>query len=418
MQVFSVAQFLAYVNDTFKAIWDPTAVCVEGEVSGFRVSQGQWVNFDLKDEEALVSAFMVLRNLTVPLQDGMRVRLSGYPRVYPKYGKFSFNAERVELVGEGTLRKALAALREKLAAEGLFDPERKRVLPRFPKRIALIASRDSAAYGDFVRILKERWSGLEIDLYHVLVQGGDAPSSIIKAIEMVNGSPPYEGGVRGGLMETSPHPSFARRGSVPYDALVLTRGGGSFEELMAFNDERLVRALYASKIPTLVGIGHERDLTLAEEVADVRGSTPTDCARRLVPDRQELLYTIATLQGRIAEAVDELIIERERVIDERLSSADRWLQGVRQKYEVIAPRVSEMQERWQTSLNERIESYLRLLASFDPTAVVRRGFAIVRDTSGAVLTSAKGVKGGERLTVGLRDGDVGTVVESISSRLL
>ncbi len=393
MQIFSVAQFLAYVNDTFKAIWDPSEVSVEGEVSGYRVSQGQWVNFDLKDEEALVSVFMVLRNLHVPLQDGMRVRLSGYPRVYPKYGKFSFNAEKIELVGEGTLRKALAALREKLATEGLFDTVRKRELPRFPKRIALIASRDSAAYGDFVRILKERWGGLEIDLYHVLVQGVDAPSSIVAAIESANAA-------------------------TAYDALILTRGGGSFEELMAFNDERLVRALYASKIPTLVGIGHERDLTLAEEVADVRGSTPTDCARRLVPDRKELLYTVATLQQRIAEAVDEVLIERERVIDERLTSADRWLQGVRQKFEVIAPRVSETEERWQASLNERIESYLRLLASFDPTAVVRRGFAIVRNGSGTVLTSAQGVKPGERLTLAMRDGTVKTRVEPLQQPLL
>jgi exodeoxyribonuclease VII large subunit len=203
-----------------------------------------------------------------------------------------------------------------------------------------------------------------------------------------------------------------------YDALILTRGGGSFEELMAFNDERLVRALYASKIPTLVGIGHERDLTLAEEVADVRGSTPTDCARRLVPDRKELLYTVANLQQRIAEAVDEVLVGRERLIDERLLSADRWLQGVRQKFEVIAPRVTEMEERWQASLNERIDSYLRLLASFDPTAVVRRGFAIVRDATGAVMTSAQGVKPGERLTVGLRDGNVKTIVEAIQDSVI
>src|SRR5574337_497259 len=115
MQILSVTQFLAYVNDTFRAIWDPTMVAIEGEVSGFRVSQGQWVNFDLKDTDALVPVFMVLRNLTLPVQDGLRVRLYGYPRVYPKYGKFSFNADRLELVGEGALRKALAMLREKLA---------------------------------------------------------------------------------------------------------------------------------------------------------------------------------------------------------------------------------------------------------------------------------------------------------------
>ncbi len=400
MHVFSVTQFLSYVNETFRAVWDAQDACVEGEVSGFRISQGQWVNFDVKDESALISVFMVAQKLQVPLQDGMRVRLYGVPRVYPKYGKFSFNADRVELVGEGALRKALAMLREKLAAEGLFEPSRKRPLSRFPSRICLIASRESAGYGDFIRIVSERWGGLEIDLYHVLVQGENAPMQIVAAIEQANAVARGEQPVR------------------PYDALVLTRGGGSFEELMAFNDERVVRALYASKIPTLVGIGHERDLTLAEEVADVRGSTPTDCARRLVPDRRETLYAIATQQERITDRLKDMLAEREERIRQAMTSADHWLERVRVLQEHVFTRVIERAEAWLSGLVLRTESFDRLFTSLDPRSVMRRGYAVIRDASGRVVVSSKMMKPGDDLRVELRDGEASAVVKSVLQSLL
>lgn len=392
MQIFSVSQFLTYVNETFRAVWDAQEACVEGEVSGFRISQGQWVNFDVKDEGALVSVFMVAQKLHIPLADGMRVRLYGLPRVYPKYGKFSFNADRVELIGEGALRKALAMLREKLLVEGLFEPSRKRILPRFPARIALIASRESAAYGDFIRIINERWGGLEVDLFPVLVQGDGAPAQIAAAIERANAS--------------------------DYDVLVLTRGGGSFEELMAFNDERMVRALFASKIPTLVGIGHERDLTLAEEAADVRGSTPTDCARRLVPDRQEILYTIATLQEGIANDCSEQLAAWDGRIGNALASTDHWLEWVHVLQERMATRLVERMDAWLFGMVSQADAFVRLFASLDPRAVVRRGYAIIRDPSGHVLASAKTMNPGDGLRVELRDGDAEVVIRSVKASLL
>ncbi|MFO0764632.1 MAG: exodeoxyribonuclease VII large subunit [Patescibacteria group bacterium] len=350
-QLFTVSDFVAYVNDTFKAIWDGDAVAIEGEVSGFRVSQGQWVNFDIKDDGALISAFMVLPKLRVPLEDGMKVRVYGTPRIYPKYGKFSFTVERLELVGEGAIKKALAQLRARLDGEGLFDPLRKRSLPRFPKRIALIASRESAAYGDFIRILSERWTGLEIELFHVIVQGDKAPGSIMQALKQA-------------------HAREKKFGAGYYDALVLTRGGGSFDELMAFNDEALVRALYASKIPTMVAIGHERDITLAEEVADVRGSTPTDCARRLVPDKSDVLYELSMLQQSVGDGMQNMVDEYAQAIRNvfrmlidgsspssisRKNSPSPWSHG-----QIIG-----------CSLMQRIEGRT-FLKSVDPSAVIAR----------------------------------------------
>ncbi len=393
MHILSVSQFIAYLNDTFKAIWDVNEAAIEGEVSEFRVSQGQWVNFNLKDAEAVVGCFLVLNKLRLPVEDGMRVRVFGYPRVYPKWGKLSFNVERVELVGEGTLRKALAALRAKLEAEGLFDPSRKRALPRFPSRIALIASRESAAYGDFVRIVNERWRGLEIDLYHAVVQGDKAPDSVMSAL-------------------ASAH----KHG--PYDAAVITRGGGSFEELMAFNDERLVRAIYASKIPTLVAIGHERDVTLAEEVADVRGSTPTDCARRLVPDRRDTLFELAQIEQGIGDALDGLIEGHRDRIARTLDAAAAWLSAFRHRFDLASQRVENGLSSWKGGLTDRIIALNRLVASFNPDAVLKRGFAIVTDANGGIVASVREAKPGLAVGIRLRDGSVGARIEGKQGTLI
>ncbi|HVM90822.1 MAG TPA: exodeoxyribonuclease VII large subunit [Verrucomicrobiae bacterium] len=371
MQILTVSQFVTYLNDTFKAIWDATGVAVEGEVSNFRVSQGQWVNFDLKDDESLVSCFMVLNKLRLPVEDGMRVRLFGYPRVYPKFGKFSFNVDRVELVGEGALKKALAMLKAKLEAEGLFDFSRKRTLPRFPKSIALIASRESAAYGDFIRIVNERWSGLEIDLYHAIVQGEKAPGSVMAGLAAAN-----------------------KHGD--YDAIVITRGGGSFDELMAFNDERLVRAVYASKIPTMVAIGHERDVSLCELAADVHASTPTDCARRLVPDKRDVLFELSRLDERIAGEVERRVELYRDTLERAQSGAARWLEMLR----------------------VRLDSLRRLITSFSPEAVLKRGFAIVTDQAGDVISSVKDAKPGLAVAIRLRDGEAGARIEGKQGTLI
>jgi len=390
MHIMTVSAFIAYLNDTFKAIWDSQQVALEGEVTSYRCSQGQWVNFDVKDEGGLVSVFMPAAKLNVPIQDGLRVRLFGWPRVYPKYGKFSFSADRVELIGEGALQKALQLLRAKLEKEGLFDATRKRTLPRFPKRIALVASRESAAYGDFVRILSERWGGLDIDLYHVVVQGEQAPPQIVAAIQTAQQ-----------LHEEQ-----------PYDALVLTRGGGSLEELMAFNDERVVRALFSSRIPTLVGIGHERDLTLAEEVADVRGSTPTDCARRLVLDRMDVLYELSTVQEAIGDSLASWIGDVEQKIEHVMVRTDAWLGQCRFRFTHLEATIQSRLERWQEKSVERLELLDRLIRCHQPEAVLKRGYAIVRDAAGTALSSVQSVQVGADVSIQFKDGKLKTTVSS------
>lgn len=381
MQVFSVSAFLHYLNDTFKAIWDVDAALVEGEVSGYKVSQGQWATFDLKDEQSVVNVFMPIWKLGLPIEDGMRVRVVGMPRLYAKYGKFSLNAERVEPVGEGGLRKALALLRQKLQAEGLFDAARKRSLPRFPKKIALIASRESAAYGDFLRILHERWPGLEIHVYHVLVQGEKAAASIIDALDLIASAP-----------ESS------------YDVVVITRGGGSFEELLAFQDEALVRAIYACPVPTLVGIGHERDFSLAEEVADVRGSTPTDCARRLVPDQKDILYELASMQDGIILTFDQWFAGWRMRVDRAWMQSTHWMEGLQRVMDQLSDRVQDRARLWVSRLQDRLIGLERMFVAVDPMQVMKRGFVMVKDREGRVWTSASALKDGDEVTLTWADG--------------
>jgi exodeoxyribonuclease VII large subunit len=393
MTVFSVTDFIAHINDVLARSWDAEELCVEGEVSGFRVSQGQWVSFDLKDDQGLVNIFMTVWQLRVPLEDGMKVRVFGTPRVYAKFGKFSISANRIELVGEGALKKALAALKARLEAEGLFDTSRKRALPVFPNRIALVASRESAAYGDFVRIVNERWRGLEIHSYHVKVQGMGAAEDIVQAIAQAN--------LR----------------SDEYDVLILTRGGGSFEELMSFNDEQVVRAIHASKIPTLVGIGHERDITLAELAADVRGSTPTDCARRLVPDRKDVLRDLAFHTDKIESGLRETIRAKYELVEKALRLPAVWLAEQSQYLQQLTSLCESNVRQWMQTLRDRLGHDVRLLGSLDPKGVLARGYSMLKDAQGKAVTTIKGLAVGQPVTVVMRDGEGDMRVQGIRPKV-
>ena len=222
------------------------------------------MRFTLKDKESNVRCFMTVWDLKAEIEDGMMVKVSGRPTLTQKWG-FSFNLKSVQPAGEGALRRAFVLLQKKLTAEGVFSIERKRSLPRFPQHIALITSREAAAYSDFIKVLNARVGGLKISFIHTQVQGEKAPQQIIEALEAAN------------------------TGLTDLDVIVLARGGGSLEDLQAFNDEMVVRAVAASRTPTIVGVGHERDVTLAELAADVRASTPSNAAELLVQSREIMM---------------------------------------------------------------------------------------------------------------------------------
>lgn len=340
----TVSEFVALFNQTLEFAYP--SITIVGELANFRVSKNRWVYFDLKDEQCTVKFFGVVYQMPGPLEDGMMLKVRGQPRLHNQYG-FSVNIQQVQPAGEGSIRKAADLLKAKLEKEGLFDVSRKRPLPYPPQRIGLITSGQSAAYADFVKVLGARWSGLGVELIDTQVQGEIAPQQIVAALAQFNSL------------------------SEPPDVLVLIRGGGSAEDLAAFSTEQVTRAVAASRVPTLVAIGHEVDLSLAELVADQRASTPSNAAELLVPDKKhvqkelsDIVQTLSwTAQSQIAVAYDELMLSQRdlhRTAQDVLKVAQSQLDGTQQ-----------------------------LLTALNPEAVLRRGYAVVRHNGKAVRTTSQ-----------------------------
>jgi exodeoxyribonuclease VII large subunit len=388
MQALSVSQFIEYLNAALSAAVFPEGAVIEGEVSGYNVSQGKWVWFTLKDPTGVVSCFATVWQLRTPLEDGMQIRVYGTPKVHPKSGKFSVNVDRVEMVGEGALRRAFELLKKRLQDEGLFAPERKRPLPRFPRAVGVIASRESAAYGDFLRILGNRWGGIAVKLFHAQVQGKDAVGDILRAFAWFNA-----------------HPDEA-------EVLVLTRGGGSLEDLQAFNSEEVARAVYASRIPVIAAVGHERDESLADYAADVRASTPSNAAERLVPDRADMLRDLDAGVRRMASAVDAAVAERRHRIE---AFAVRFESQLRRRAdafrELTARLLRSVQHRLRTT-NEVLIARERMLRSLDPKRLLAQGYAVVR-SGGNVLKDASTLRHGAPITVQVQRGSLDATVTEI-----
>jgi exodeoxyribonuclease VII large subunit len=365
--VYSPADFVAVLNQTLEFAYP--SVIIEGEIANFKVSKNRWVYFDLKDEVAQVRFFGTVYSLPGPLEDGITVRVVGAPRMHPRFG-FSVTFQSILPVGEGSLKKAADLLFQKLSAEGLFEIDRKRVLPHLPVKIGLITAADSAAAADFIKILDERWGGVEINLADVYVQGDLAPIQLVEAIEHFNSS------------------------SEMPEVLIITRGGGSAEDLAGFNDERVVRAVAASRIPTLVAIGHEVDISLAELAADQRASTPSNAAQMLVPDKKHQLLTLKSTRTNMAQMLQMLAKSKRQDIKTQQSFLESRIENILSK---------EM---------DRIYTNRRLIKIFDPQTVLKRGYALV-SAQGAYIKSVKKAKVGERINVRLSDGTMETTVNKI-----
>ena len=331
--IFSVSDFIAVVNQSLEYAYP--IVEIEGEVASFKVNQEKFIFFDLKDKGGSVGCFMTVWQLRVPIEDGMKVVVSATPKL-TQWGKFSLTVKAIRPSGEGALKKSFEILKAKLDAEGLFAFERKRQLPTAPERVAVISSTQAAGYADFIKIINDRWGGMHVDVAHVQVQGAGAPDQIIRAINYFN------------QQELLP------------EVLVIIRGGGSADDLSTFNDEPLVRAIAGSRIPTLVGVGHETDESLADLVADVRAATPSNAAQILVPDKAELIRAthrqVASLLPRILQVLDQ----HKQAINLRLSGALDIIERA------IAERISH------------ISQLRNVLAQLNPNTILARGYALIR----------------------------------------
>lgn len=330
---YSVSDFIAITNQTLEYAYP--SVEVEGEVASFKVNQSKFIFFDIKDAGGSIGCFMTVWQLRVPIEDGMKVIVTATPKL-TQWGKFSLTVKAVRPSGEGALKKSFELLKSKLEQEGLFLEARKRILPLIPQHVAVISSTQSAGYADFMKIVNDRWGGLRIDVAHVQVQGAGAPDQIIGALNYFNS--------RDDLAEV----------------IVIIRGGGSADDLSTFNDEQLARTIAGSRVPTLVGVGHETDESLADLVADVRAATPSNAAQILVPDKNEIIraarYQVRSLLPRVESAIDQQSVVVRMTLADILARADM-----------------KIQQRF-----EQLNAIRSVLLQLDPRTVLARGYAIVR----------------------------------------
>lgn len=365
---FTVSQAIAVFNQILDTA-TPTIV-VTGEVANFKVNQGKWVFFDLKDDTGILNCFMALSNLRIAIEDGMKVSVQARPNL-TKWGKFSLTIRTVKPVGEGSIKKSFELLKKKLAAEGLFDEARKRPLPWLPQHIGVISSVDAAGYRDFIKIISSRMGGLTIDVISTQVQGAAAADQIIAAIKQFNEM------------------------ANPPEVLAILRGGGSRDDLAVFDDEKLVRAVAASRIPTITGVGHEIDITLIDLVADKRASTPSNAAELLVPDRRELL-------AGTNDKLSQMVLALSRQLDRH--------------YNDLMTRTMQLQQSMERVLADSVQlakSLSQTLAAYDPKAVLKRGYAIVWNEQRRVVYTAGA---GDKLTIEMVDKLIDVEVTDVRSK--
>jgi exodeoxyribonuclease VII large subunit len=432
-----VSQVRELIEQEYADIW------VEGEISNLRPAPSGHVYFTLKDAEAQLPIVLFRRQallLRFRPEDGLRVMVRGRVSVYEQRGQMQLVAETMEPVGAGSLQLAFEQLKARLKSEGLFDPERKRPLPAFPRAVGIITSPTGAVIRDFLNVAGRRHSGLNVLLAPVSVQGAEASAEIEAAIALLNDS---------GLV----------------DLIVVARGGGSLEDLAAFNSERVARAIASSRLPVVSAVGHETDFTIADFVADLRAPTPSAAAELITEAQHRIAERVLDLDRRLERAarfqllqarqrfarlplsraesrmntvlhraqqrLDDLGFRLETAVAEQLHVALRHteqltaavlrhdprqrLSQARQRLLAAASRIDRSAERLVDRGRASLSAFDARLHSLSPLAVLDRGYALVMDERGSVLRSAAQVSTGQRLLTRLADGAIISRVESAGS---
>ena len=402
-QVFSVSELNRYLRQVFEADYRLQDVWVSGEVSNFSRPASGHLYFTLRDAQASLRCVMwrpeVLRQRTLP-RDGDRVEAHGRISVYEAGGVYQLYCDALRPVGEGVLFQEFLRLKARLESEGLFDPARKRPLPAWPKRIGLVTSPSGAAIRDVLTVLRRRYPLAEVVLAPTAVQGAEAAPSIVAALAALNevGRP---------------------------DVILLVRGGGSIEDLWAFNDERVARAVAASRAPVVTGIGHQTDVHIADFVADLHASTPSAAAELATPNREQLrldLYeahrslsaSAAALLRRLSDDVDQVRIALRR------ASPQAKVANARQALDDLALRMLSAVRHDLALRTAAVAGMGQTLHAVSPLAVLARGYAVVtREVDGVVVRSVRLVSEGDRVSVRVADGvfpsQVGSIRETARS---
>ncbi len=388
--VYTISELTTLVRELIESAEPLQAVRVQGEVSNMkRYSSGHWY-FTLKDGGAQLKCVMWRSNAEKQRykpEDGDQVEARGNIGVYDAQGVYQLYAESLKPVGQGDLYRQFEELKARLDAEGLFDPARKRPLPAFPRQIGVVTSPQAAAFQDIQNVLRRRFPLAQIILSPTPVQGADAPPQIAAALERLN---QY----------------------THVDVILLIRGGGSIEDLWAFNDEGVARAVAASRIPVVTGVGHEIDFTMVDFVADQRAPTPSAAAEIATPNLDDLRYTTRAL----TTALDGLMLTRLTDLQAQVSATSRTLghlspvgriRTLRQRVDDLTERAGTAQSAQLRLHRERLTGQSRALKAANPAAILKRGYAIVRRASdGTPITRAADVQAGDDLHVQFMDGEI------------
>jgi len=386
----TVTQLVRQIKDVVESDETLSDVWVRGEVSNFTQSSAGHLYFTLKEREAAIRCVMwrsdAARVFRLP-QSGDALEVRGRVSLYEARGDVQFYVNEIKLAGAGTLWQEFERLKIRLEAEGLFAPEHKRALPIFPRVIGVVTSREGAVFRDIRNVVRRRFPLAEILLAPTLVQGDQAPPMIVGAIQTIN--------------------------EFEIDVLIVARGGGSLEDLWAFNDERVARAIYHSRVPVISAVGHETDFTIADFVADLRAPTPSAAAELAVPDKRELFGQIQYAQERLAQITQDQIedarvnLARQVYALERNSPAAR-VQNDRQRVDELSRRLDTRVVQLLALKRGALNGAGRHLAALNPEATLARGYAIVRDkANGQVIKSLKQVARKKQIRVRVRDGEFG-----------
>ena len=370
------------------------SIYMHGEISNFKVYPSGHAYFSLKDKNAMISSMMwqtYVRGLDFAPKDGDEVVVHGKLSVYPPRGSYSIVVDHMERYGEGEALKKLRQLAEKLSKEGLFDPARKRPIKAYPTHIGVIAGRGSAGLRDIEVNLLRRYPIVELHVFPSLVQGAEAPKALLEAFRLAQ--------------------------TYPLDTLIIARGGGSSEDLGAFNDETLVRALATSKCPVIAAVGHEVDVTLVDLVADLRVSTPTAAAVAATPNKEDIYQFLDDVSIRNGEALKKRI----SLLKDRLNmlSQRSFFLHPESIYQEKQKELVEKKARISLSYKHIVDHKRALLQnlgdrliSINPSNVLKRGYSIVEDNDGKILTSVSSIRINDTLKVKLQDGNITVTTKS------
>lgn len=388
-RILDVSQVNEYLKNKFDADPRLANLCIRGELSNYKIYPSGHHYFTLKDATSSLRCVMFKSSamrLRFRPENGMKVITAGRIAVFPRDGAYQLYCLSITPDGVGDLHVAFEQLKQKLLQEGLFDRSRKKPLPPYPHRIAIITSSAGAAVHDMLRILGKRYPLSKVILLPVRVQGVEAPAEIAGAIRYVN--------------------RFALA-----DVIITGRGGGSIEDLWGFNDERVARAIFASEIPVVSAVGHEPDVTISDFVADVRAATPSNGAELVAPDQMDLRDRLRSMQSAMTAAIQKkLKLERQRLNALRrsrsLQSPINYINDRRLALDYLHKRLSAA---GQQKLGAKRQQFIRLTAKLDamnPLKVLSRGYGMVRDTQGNVIKSRTDTAVGEQIQIALSDGQI------------